>query len=322
MNWNSNWWMTKDGIEDSFVEGETFTISFTIKSSDANKTTPPTIYIKSGMGYYPMKGKVTDAWSTVYYTGTWKKENSLSPHLGWAGLVGTYHIMNWKIERGSRPTPWIPNPADAEYSALGFNDGIEYDVSGYGNNGTKVGDIIYLSESPRYSTCAYIKNTSNITHPRCLDNTDQEWTCCAWVKLDASTQYQPMNNFNYNNNIVNVTTPLLYLNLGANDYYMYGKEVVPAGIWTHIAFVFKNSTGLRNIYINGVLKNDFGPNKTSTPLGIPNTVILFNNPFSGYVSDYREYATALSADDILELYQIPISLSSDGTLFAGEYVEG
>jgi len=196
-----------------------------------------------------------------------------------------------------------------------------YDTSGFGNNGTTVGEFEIASESPRYSGCAYIKKTSNITHPRCLDNTDQEWTCCAWVKLDASTQFQPMNNFNGNNYIVYATTPLLYLNAGANDYYMYGSEVVPAGTWTHIAFVFKNSTGLRNIYINGVLKNSSGPNKTSTPLGIPDTVILFNNPFSGYVSDYREYTTALTADQVKQLYEAPISLANNGTLFANEFNE-
>ena len=65
---------------------------------------------------------------------------------------GTLKLSNCKLERGEIATLWIPNPADTAYSTLGFNDGIEYDVSGYGHNGTKTGAFAYDADTPRYNT--------------------------------------------------------------------------------------------------------------------------------------------------------------------------
>ena len=213
-------------------------------------------------------------------------------------------INNLKIERGAKATSWCPNLADFTYSTLGLNSNIEYDITGFCNNGTKIGTFTYSSDTSKYTVSTYIPTSSYITHACCLDNSNQEWTCCAWVKLDDTVGSQNLNDFNYSNRIVHAAngTPLLYLNAGDNDYYMYGSQKVNANEWTHIAFVFKNSTELRNIYVNGVLTNNYGPNKTSTPSGIPATVKVGGSNFAGYMSDYREYATALSASDIKALY--------------------
>lgn len=183
-----------------------------------------------------------------------------------------------------------------------------YDISGFSNNGTVNGNLSISNATPRYKSVTYFPAATTISHKRCVDNIDQEWTCCAWVKLDNVSSTKYLNNYNYGNRIVHVTVPLLYLNQGDNDYYMYGDTAVNANEWTHIAFVFQNSTDLRNVYINGALTNHYGPNKTSTPLGIPDTVII-GQGFDGYMSDYREYTTALSADDIAELYEMGVNES-------------
>lgn len=80
------------GIEDLLNEGDTFTVSFTMKSADTTKI--PTIYIKSGMGYYAMSGKLSNEFSTVSYTGTWKDLNAIQPHLGMSGVTGTVIIKD------------------------------------------------------------------------------------------------------------------------------------------------------------------------------------------------------------------------------------
>ena len=262
------------------------------------------------------------SWTLPQYTNDTYTVNRINLMMG-THRTGNNEIYftDVKFEEGSRPTTWLPNPTDTKYAALGFNDGIEYDVSGYGNNGTRNGTFSWSSDTPRYNTSTYINSSSSINHPRCLSNDDQEWTCCAWVKLDNSTSHQQLNNFNKSNSVVYNTTPILYLNEAANDYYMYGSQIVPVDEWTHIAFVFKNSTGLRNIYINGILKNNYGPNKTSTPYGIPDSVTLFGQNFVGYVSDYREYATALSQQDVRDLYAVGASLSDTGVLFSNEVSE-
>lgn len=66
-----------------------------------------------------------------------------------------------KLERGSRPTPWLPNPTDTKYTILGFNDNIEYDVSGYRNNGTKNGVFTYDSDTPKYNTSTIFNGSDN-----------------------------------------------------------------------------------------------------------------------------------------------------------------
>ena len=197
------------------------------------------------------------------------------------------------------------------------NSNIIYDTSGFCNNGTISGALTISNDTPKYKASTYMPKAALITHPRSVfGGTDQEWTCAMWVKLDTANQsQQAMNNFNYSNNIVHAAngTPLLYLNAGANDYYMYGSQAVSAGVWTHVVFVFKNSDGTRNIYINGVLKNNYGPNRTSTPSGIQDVVTVGTN-LAGYISDYRVYATALSADDVKSLYQNCATIDPDGTI--------
>lgn len=111
-NWYTAWYKSAEGIENSFKENDSFTISFIMKSPDTTKI--PSIYIKSGMGYYSMKGTLSSDWSTVYYTGTWKKNNGIILHLGFADVIGTIIIKSWKIEKGNKVTDWTPAPEDLD----------------------------------------------------------------------------------------------------------------------------------------------------------------------------------------------------------------
>lgn len=178
-----------------------------------------------------------------------------------------------------------------------------YDTSGFNNNGTISGTLTISTDTPKYQVSTYIPAATTISHTRCLDNTNQEWSCMAWVKPTVAGNYQNLNNFNSGNRLYHGTYPLLYLNSGTNDYYNYGNMALPINQWSHIAFVFKNSTGTKLIYINGENHtNTSGPNLTSTPLGIPETVIIGGANYEGGLCDYREYATALSAEEILDIY--------------------
>ena len=101
-NWHTAWWassQTFTSIENELNEGDKFTIVFTIKK-ESGTIGRPTIYIKNGMGYYHMTGTVGTDFVEIYYTGTWKDTNSITPHLGWAGCVGTFTIKNWMIKKG------------------------------------------------------------------------------------------------------------------------------------------------------------------------------------------------------------------------------
>lgn len=109
-NWNS---FTRDNvIEDNFKTGDTFTFAVEIKSDDA--TVPPSIYFKSGMGYYPMKGSVSTEYSWCYYTGTWNDTNNISFHFGWQNAIGTYYLRRLLFVKGNKLLDWSAAPEDIE----------------------------------------------------------------------------------------------------------------------------------------------------------------------------------------------------------------
>ena len=205
------------------------------------------------------------------------------------------------------------------------NNNIIEDSSGYNYNGTINGTLTISNDAVRYSSSVYMPQATTITHSRPIfGGIDQEWTCSMWVNLDTVNQSNiQMNNFNSGNRIVHSANgqALMYLNSGTNDYYNYSNLTVPANTWTHITFVFKNSNVTKLIYINGINHTNInGPNKTSTPAGIPDTVIVGTN-LTGYISDYRIYCTALTADDILQLYHTSAKVNNLGGFHTFELSE-
>ncbi|MDE6536060.1 MAG: hypothetical protein K2K82_08660 [Muribaculaceae bacterium] len=133
-NWFTNFWKSLNSteIEDSFAEGDDFTISFTIKSSTANANTP-TVYLKAGMGYYAMKGTISSEYSVIYYSGKWKKANGFKPHLGWGNCSGSYTIKSWKIEKGANSNP-VWSPAASEMVGEDGKPAVVYQLELSANN--------------------------------------------------------------------------------------------------------------------------------------------------------------------------------------------
>lgn len=109
-NWNS--FVRSNVIEDNFKDGDQFTFAVEIKSEDS--TVPPTIYFKSGLGYYPMKGTVSSNYSWCYYTGTWKDANDISFHFGWKSAIGTYYLRRLLFVKGNKLLDWSPAPEDVD----------------------------------------------------------------------------------------------------------------------------------------------------------------------------------------------------------------
>lgn len=336
---NSNWhssWATSTAtslLENTFAEGDPFTISFTIKSENANKTNPPTIYVKSGMGYYTMQGKVGPNWSTIYYSGTWKDKNLIAFHLGFSGLVGTYLFKNWKVEKGSVATPWCPNSSDALATTMGLNSTTEYDCSGFENNGTRVGTFSWTSDTPKYSVSTKFPNNCNTW----IANTDfpqitKNLTFACWCKIQqgASSSFsfivsQGRDNTKSGFNII----------LNGTEYALHGSfGALKSGVtvdntWKHIVGTYDGTT--IKIYINGELKNSmsytsdltytYGPALVIGKMAFSYTSTANYFPTNGNISDVRIYATALSADDVKSLYQNSAYIDSSGNVYGAVHEE-
>ncbi len=70
-----------------------------------------------------------------------------------------------KIEIGNKATPWCPNSSDALATTMGLNDVIEYDISGYNNNGIR-NDNLFIGSS----------FSSEFTGSNFVGNASTDWT--------------------------------------------------------------------------------------------------------------------------------------------------
>lgn len=203
-----------------------------------------------------------------------------------SGLVGHWSLdsedYNFNTARVTDKTPFE-------------NHGTNYGASPATDRNGKVGGAMSFNGS------SYIEITNPINQP----NLEQEWTASAWVDIDDKGSQNLI--LGINNGLMlthgNSNNLLLYLNSGVNDYYVYGDStgLLEGQGWRHVVFTFRNSDGLRKIYINGDDHTGSGPNKTFTPKGI-NSLLTIGNGAKGKIDDVRIYNRALSEAEIKSLY--------------------
>jgi hypothetical protein len=105
----------------------------------------------------------------------------------------------------------------------------------------------------------------------------------------------------------------------AGTRYAISSTNYTANKWNHIVVVKTSDPTKNNVYVNGVLATGSATSYWGTDLNKLNIGNLhvsgaYTNFFNGELSDFRAYATALSADDVRELYEISSSISNNGTV--------
>lgn len=243
----------------------------------------------------------------------------------------TWYIKNLKLEWDT-PTPYSPH---TKYD----NDDIEYDYSGYGNHGEKHDIIQDNTDIIKYNSnyifngnSSYIKNISDIYRIK------DEITINLWAYMDN------WNNFNsrliscaesagYNFEAKTINN-ILYIQFTIynNQQYIYAlinaTELLSG--WHMFTATYDGYKAL--VYVDGNFINtsDISENKllieySSTAnliIGAESSANSVIGPFfNGKMSDLRIYGTALSEDDIKELYNVPTSLDNNGNIFTGELIE-
>lgn len=236
-----------------------------------------------------------------------------------------------KLELSDKATPWAPSVNDTIYKTLGFNNNVEIDCSGFGNNGSKIGTISTNSDTRRYPTCYkfetgrdYIKSTFTQSMDEC--------SVSYWVYPSSSAGGYTNVASNYGDNIVGCWFGSNTENCGCwfyNGKYCATNDTITTDAWHHCVFVFKNKVGKWYIDGKAATMSSTLNNLTSTTINFDNFCI--GNSYTGSsqsgalnkgkISDFRIYATALSADDVAELYSASAAIDNTGNGYAYELVE-
>lgn len=335
---NSNWCSigfaknSNDNVGAKLAVGDTYTISCDVKVE--NGTTLPTVFINSGNSYKRLQGTIIqNQWIRAYYTNTWADPGTgygnISLHLGFSGIVGTYYFKNFKLEKSSFPTVWSPAPADG-----GVNLTQIQDSSGYGHNGTITGNLSLNSDSPRYNNSIKFEPNNYITHPALC--TMYQATYSFWLKEPSFTAYGAFYQSLGNPSTgkvpwfsANTESASLWTYFGGNSpNYTKGTGTLSTNTWYHCTYVWNN--GVAQWYLNGAACGNsvtytgktYIENGVTCTLGDSYTGTSWNGtPFSGYLSDFRIYCTALSADDIKQLYHTAAKVDNLGGLHTFELNE-
>ena len=244
---------------------------------------------------------------------------------------GSVQWKDFKVEKCSIATPWCPHSADALYSALGYNNNIEYDCSGYRRNGTKSETITWDIDSPRYTTSYKFNGSSCIKNNQFYFNSNI-WTVSLWYKYNtAPTAYEGFiclskNDGSDSNKKIAIMPNSNYIWFKAESTSITMSSL-KVGEWCHLAMVSNGTSVI--IYENGIQKGtttisssvtgayDLVVGARASSAGAATTSV-YNK---GNISDVRIYSTALSAEDIAELYHSAVIVDNTGKNYAYEYFE-
>lgn len=262
---------------------------------------------------------------TIQFSGTWQN-----------GDYGC--IFAPKLEYGDKPTPWCPNLEDSLTTQLGYDNNIEYDVSGYCYNGIKYNITDYSTDTPKYSLSTVFNGTNSYINIGKGGKVKDAITVSSWVYMnDWSTYSNPFisctqtGGWNFSKNGSNLR---FLLGTGTTSNTNKNAQVLLSSLTSGWHMITATYDGLVvSLYIDGILTHDNTIYSTKTPIyyNATNDIIIgaeagsgatpTGEYFNGRISDVRIYATALSDTDVLALFKNSAYIDSFGNVFASEYNE-
>ena len=321
-------------FSESLVNGDIYTITAKINTSSE----------KTFVGFYHSGGSYSmSGWLPIttngYYQKTFTANSNMASQTSGAGhgycrvyvsnnpagtqgsytLAGTSNVEWIKIEKGSIATPWCPNSSDALATTMGLNSAIEYDTSGFSNNGIKNNLPTYSSDTAKYTVSTHVDGVNQtIQLPNLLTLIpDSIFTFNIWFKrLSTEPSSKPWETLLGGPSGFEIET------CSANNVhdnkikaYSWGGGTIEFELdkWNMLTMVSNGTNAL--FYLNGELKLT-GTYKAlvSGNYFIGSWRDTATQNYKGYVSDVRIYATALSAEDVKSLYQNCATIDPDGTI--------
>ena len=329
---NETWLgISQSGLQTKIVAGETYTFSWEQYCVDGvNYTGTGLYYYKTGATYaefhlgliYGNTNRVMGQWQKFSRTFIAPTDGDYSKNMSWYiyghyGGNGTFYVRHPKLEKGSIATSWTP-----ALSEMGIDTSKITDSSGYGNDGIINGNLITDNNTSKYSSSTFFDgNTAAIKIPFNDIIKDKNYTVSCWTyKTTIGTKnYQTIlggpSGFELEARSSSNTSPLyrIYNWGGGTTPYEFNK-------WNHFCFVHTDADS--KLYVNGELKI------TGTSANIPTGNYFIGSwstatsqNYEGQMSDFRIYATALSAEDILDLYHTSANIDNLGGVHGFEFEE-
>lgn len=285
-------------------------------------------------------------WVTYNQSSTTEVKHIICPRLFSGQGTGTVSVRNVKLEEGNKATAWSPALSDAIYPAL-YKTTI-YDSSGYSNNGTIIGNLGIAAPSPRYDVATHLESSSPTTN----NNTGLTYIQTAF-RLTTPTQMticwwgHPESGLNGNSNhaawctSASSSAPTDYdqtafhhrdkrfdicLNSASSTSLSLRFDNYTLNEWHYYSVTYDGKNAI--LYKDGIETNRSTISSSEAPLktfsylyiGFSKAGGVYRKTLGSY-SDFRIYATALSAQQIKELYNTSMQIDSSGNVFARELVE-
>lgn len=315
---NESWLgIFQGGLNTKLTAGDTYTFSWEEYHVDGiNRVGTGLYYYKEGATSANFHLGIQQASNATREIGRWQKfsytfvapsDADYTKAISWYiyghyNGNGTFYVRHPKLEKNSSPTTWCPNVSDDLYSSLNVNNNTMYDISGFGNNGTIHGTFSYITDTPLYKmSTSVVGSGSNYLEGIVLPA--EVKTVSLWVKCTKSVSSA----------IFNDKTTGLQIGLLNSLIYTNSKSST-AGFttshwknndWNHVVVI--NNDGTRQCYVNGQSETQSGGSNyyihNADNFWVWNRSYNNSYPYKGALSDLRIYTTALSADEVKELYE-------------------
>lgn len=256
------------------------------------------------------------------------------------GAVNLATISDWTYKEGTFSTDTALRMSPADYMrfftyssniriagititdmTIQENEGnIEYDCSGFCNNGIRNKTFTWTSDTPKYAVSQNFNNNHLIEAEGLPIETS---TIACWVKWHTlhSGYIIPIHDKQSGLaiGITGQTRLISYVGTASGGTGSCVNVSLETNTWYHIAVVKTGST-TRKVYINGEEITSMAPNNwwggdlNKLLIGGRHMSGSYSNYIDGQICDVRAYATALSASDVKSLYQNCATIDPDGTI--------
>ena len=248
--------------------------------------------------------------------------------------TGYIYVKNVKLENGTSETPFCLALSEEP-------NNIVYDSSGYGNNGTIVGSLEPITPSPRYSRITNFSDGSISGIPLNFLNKGNltisfwgystNWNATQTSVRSVLANYSSNSGIRFYRSANQDRLRLQYGYLKLDDdsisnstLYFHSSGALENNSWHHFALTINSNNGTLNV---ATYKDGEVFSSTSTEGRIFNHTLDTNftlsapEPNEGHLNDFRIYATALTPDQIKELYNTSMSIDNKDNIHARELVE-